>query len=250
MGRSEMTETEGKLPSDDKPKAGWTRFWPLAVLVLGFVLFFAFDLQRYATLDTLRDNRAALSQWVAAHYLLAIVIFIAAYALMAAFSLPGALAATLTGGFLFGTWVGGAATVVGATTGATILFIAARSALADLLRAKAGPAIARMEDGFKKDAFNYLLFLRLVPAFPFWLVNLAPAFLGVPLRTFVAATFLGIMPGTFVFASLGAGLGAIFDAGGTPDLGLLRQPQVIGPLLALAVLSLVPIIYRRFRRTT
>lgn len=243
-----MSEIDRKLPSDEARKAGWTRFWPLAVLALGFALFFVFDLQRFATLDTLRDNRAALSQWVAAHYFLAIVIFIGAYALMAAFSLPGALAATLTGGFLFGTWVGGAATVIGATLGASILFIAARSAFADLLRAKAGPAIARMEEGFKKDAFNYLLFLRLVPVFPFWLVNLAPAFLGVPLRTFFVATLLGIIPGTFVFASLGAGLGVIFDAGGTPDLGLLRQPQVIGPLLALAALSLVPILYRRFRR--
>ena len=243
-----MSEIDRKLPSDEARKAGWTRFWPLAVLALGFALFFVFDLQRFATLDTLRDNRAALSQWVAAHYLLAIVIFIGAYALMAAFSLPGALAATLTGGFLFGTWVGGAATVIGATLGASILFIAARSAFADLLRAKAGPAIARMEEGFKKDAFNYLLFLRLVPVFPFWLVNLAPAFLGVPLRTFFVATLLGIIPGTFVFASLGAGLGVIFDAGGTPDLGLLRQPQVIGPLLALAALSLVPILYRRFHR--
>ncbi len=243
-----MNDTEGKLPSEKTRKTGWTRFWPLAVLALGFALFFVFDLQRFATLDTLRDNRAALSQWVAAHYLLAIVIFIGAYALMAAFSLPGALAATLTGGFLFGTWVGGAATVVGATIGASILFIAARSALADLLRAKAGAAIARMEEGFKKDAFNYLLFLRLVPVFPFWLVNLAPAFLGVPLRTFVVATFFGIIPGTFVFASLGAGLGVIFDAGGTPDLHVLAKPEVIGPLLALALLSLVPILYRRFRR--
>lgn len=241
---SDLKQDEAAL----RPAArGWTRFWPLAVLVLGFALFFAFDLQRYATLDTLRDNRLALSQWVAAHYALAIVIFIVAYTLMAAFSLPGALAATLTGGFLFGTWVGGLATVVGATLGATILFIAARTAFADLLRGKAGSALARMEEGFRKNAFSYLLFLRLVPVFPFWLVNLAPAFLGVTLRTFVIATFFGIIPGTFVFASLGNGLGAIFDAGGTPDLSLLRKPEVIGPLLALAALSLVPVLYRRFR---
>ncbi|MDO8290338.1 MAG: TVP38/TMEM64 family protein [Parvibaculum sp.] len=240
-----MSETQD---ADAKPTGGAARFWPLAVLALGFVLFFVFDLQRFVTLDTLRDNRTDLSQWVAANLILAILIYIAAYALMAAFSLPGALVATLTGGFLFGTWLGGAATVIGATIGASILFIAARTALADLLRSKAGGAIARMEEGFKKNAFSYLLFLRLVPAFPFWLVNLAPAFLGVSLRTFVTATFLGIIPGTFVFASLGNGLGAIFDAGGTPDLGLLRQPQVIGPLLALAALSLLPILYRRFRR--
>ena len=224
------------------------RFWPLAVLALGFILFFVFGLQHYATLDTLRDNRASLSQWVAANLVLAILIYIAAYALMAAFSLPGALVATLTGGFLFGTWLGGAATVIGATIGASILFIAARTAFADLLRGKAGSAIARMEAGFKENAFSYLLFFRLVPVFPFWLVNLAPAFLGVNLRTFVSATFLGIIPGTFVFVSIGNGLGAIFDAGGKPDLGLLRQPQIIGPIIALAHLSLVPVLYRRFRR--
>ncbi len=167
---------------------------------------------------------------------------------MAAFSLPGGLVATLTGGFLFGTWLGGAATVIGATVGASILFLAAKTAFADLLRDKAGPAIARMEEGFRQNAFSYLLFLRLVPVFPFWLVNLAPAFLGVTLRTFIGATFLGIIPGTFVFASLGNGLGAIFDAGGTPDLHLLRQPQIVGPLIALAVLSLLPVFIRRFRR--
>lgn len=244
-----MTETPAESGAAPKPRRGLTRFWPLAILVLGFALFFAFDLQRYATLDTLRDNRAALSQWVAANYLLAILIFVGAYTLMAAFSLPGALAATLTGGFLFGTWVGGLATVVGATAGATILFIAARTAFADLLRAKAGSGLARMEEGFRENAFSYLLFLRLVPAFPFWLVNLAPAFLGVSLGTFVSATFIGIIPGTFVFASLGNGLGAIFDAGGTPDLSLLGKPEVIGPLLALGLLSLLPILYRRFRRT-
>ena len=231
-----MDETTRETLPEGPRKSFIARFWPLAVLLVGFIVFFALDLQRFATLDTLRDNRAALSQWVAAHYWQAILIFIAAYILIA----------TLTGGFLFGTVVGGLATVFAATIGATILFLAARFAFADLLRAKAGSAIGRMEAGFRENAFSYLLFLRLVPSFPFVLVNLAPAFLGVSLSTFFAATFLGIIPGTFVFASIGNGLGAIFDAGGTPDLGLIRQPQVIGPLLALAVLSLVPVLYRRF----
>ncbi|MFZ2467986.1 MAG: VTT domain-containing protein, partial [Parvibaculum sedimenti] len=144
--------------------------------------------------------------------------------------------------------LGGAATVVAATAGATVLFIAAKSALGDLLRAKAGSAVARMEEGFRANAFSYLLFLRLVPAFPFWLVNLAPAFLGVRLSTFVGATFIGIVPGTFVFASLGAGLGAVFERGEEPNLGLIFEPRVILPILALALLSLVPALYRRFRK--
>lgn len=230
-------------------KKGLARFWPLGLLVLGLILFFAFGLNRYATLDTLRDNREALGQWVAAHKALAVLIYIAAYAAMVAFSLPGALVATLTGGFLFGTLLGGTATVFAATIGATVLFIAAKTAFGDLLRAKAGPAIKRMEEGFRENAFSYLLVLRLVPLFPFFLVNLAPAFLGVKLRTFIAATFIGIIPGTFVFASLGNGLGAVFDAGRTPDLGLIKEPQVILPLLALAALALVPVLYRRLRRT-
>ncbi|HEY4342929.1 MAG TPA: TVP38/TMEM64 family protein [Parvibaculum sp.] len=238
---SETSEPAGKksLPA---------RFWPLGLLALGLIAFFALGLNRYATLDTLRDNREALSGWVAAHKALAVLIYVGAYALMVAFSLPGALVATLTGGFLFGTILGGLATVIAATIGATILFIAAKTAFGDLLRARAGPAIKRMEEGFRENAFSYLLVLRLVPLFPFFLVNLAPAFLGVTLRVFVAATFIGIIPGTFVFASLGNGLGAVFDAGRKPDLGLIKEPQVILPLLALAALALVPVLYRRLRR--
>ncbi len=224
------------------------RLWPLAILALGFGLFFALGLHRYVTLDTLRDNRQALGQWVAANRIEALLIYMGLYALMVAFSLPGALVATLTGGFLFGTVLGGGATVIAATAGASVLFVAAKSALGDLLRTKAGSAIGRMEEGFRANAFSYLLFLRLVPAFPFVLVNLAPAFLGVRLSTFVAATFIGIIPGTFVFASLGAGLGAVFDRGEKPDLGLIFEPQVILPILALAALSLVPAIYRRLRK--
>lgn len=224
------------------------RLVPLAILALGFGLFFALGLHRYVTLDTLRDNRQVLSEWVEANRLWALVVYMALYALMVAFSLPGGLVATLTGGFLFGTLLGGAATVIAATMGATVLFVAAKSALGELLKAKAGSAIARMEEGFRADAFNYLLFLRLVPAFPFWLVNLAPAFLGVRLSTFVGATLIGIIPGTFVFASLGAGLGAVFERGEKPDLGLIFEPRVILPILALALLSLVPALYRRFRK--
>lgn len=224
------------------------RLWPLAVLAAGLALFLALGLDRYVSLDALRENRLALSEWVAAHRLLAMLVYMGLYAAMVAFSVPGALVATLTGGFLFGTLMGGTLTVIAATLGATIVFAAAKSALGDLLRAKAGSALQRMEEGFRENAFSYLLVLRLVPIFPFFLVNLAPAFLGVGLPTFIAATFIGIIPGTFVFASLGNGLGAVFDAGRSPDLGLIFEPQIIGPILALAALALLPVIYRRFRR--
>lgn len=227
-------------------KGALRRFLPLAILLAGLGIFFALGLDRYVTLDTLRDNRQALTGWVAENWALAALIYVIAYIAMVAFSLPGGLVATLTGGFLFGTLFGGLLTIFGATVGATAIFLAAKTALGDALRAKAGPGLRRIEQGFGENAFSYMLVLRLVPLFPFFLVNLAPAFLGVPLRTYVIATFFGIMPATFVFASLGNGLGAVFDAGREPDLGLITEPQIIGPILALALLALVPVVYRRF----
>ena len=104
-----------------------------------------------------------------------------------------------------------------------------------------------MEEGFRRDALSYLLVLRLIPIFPFWLVNIVPAFLGVPLRTYVLGTFVGIIPGSFVYASVGNGLGAVFDAGGTPDLGIIFAPAILLPIVGLAVLALLPIVYRRFK---
>ncbi|MBO6666627.1 MAG: TVP38/TMEM64 family protein [Parvibaculum sp.] len=225
------------------------RFLPLLVLAAGLGAFFALGLDRYVTLDTLRDNRQALSAWVAENWALAAFVYVLAYIVMVAFSLPGALVATLTGGFLFGTVFGGLLTVLGATIGATVIFLAAKTALGDMLREKAGPRLRKLEEGFGRNAFSYMLVLRLVPIFPFFLVNLAPAFLGVSLGTYVLSTFLGIIPGTFVFASLGNGLGAVFDAGRDPDLGLIFEPEILGPILALAALALVPVIYRRFTGT-
>ncbi|PKP77320.1 MAG: hypothetical protein CVT81_10125 [Alphaproteobacteria bacterium HGW-Alphaproteobacteria-3] len=222
------------------------RFLPLLILVAGLGAFFALGLDRYVTLDTLRDNRQVLSAWVVENWALAAFVYVLAYIAMVAFSLPGGLVATLTGGFLFGTVFGGLFAVVGATIGATAIFLAARTALGEMLREKAGPKLRKLEDGFGKNAFSYMLVLRLVPIFPFFLVNLAPAFLGVPLRTYVVTTFLGIVPGTFVFASLGNGLGAVFDAGRDPDLGLIFEPEILVPILALALLALLPIVYRRF----
>lgn len=237
-----MTETD---PENSRFGA-LRRFLPLLILAAGLGAFFALGLDRYVTLDTLRDNRQALSAWVAENWALAAFVYVLAYIVMVAFSLPGGLVATLTGGFLFGTVFGGLLTVFGATIGATAIFLAAKTALGETLREKAGPKLRNLEDGFGKNAFSYMLVLRLVPIFPFFLVNLAPAFLGVPLRTYVVTTFLGIIPGTFVFASLGNGLGAIFDAGRDPDLGLIFEPEILGPILALALLALLPVVYRRF----
>lgn len=224
------------------------RLLPIALIALSFAGFLVLDLDRHLSLETLRDNRQALTDWRGNHAVLAAFAFILGYTLIVALSLPGAVWMTIAGGFLFGPVLGTVYVVVAATIGATVIFLAARSAFHDLLQAKAGPAIRKMEAGFRENALSYLLFLRLVPIFPFWLVNLVPAFLGVPLRTFVVGTLLGIVPGSVVYTLVGNGLGAVLEAGGTPDLGLIFTPEILAPIVGLALLSLVPVAYKRFRR--
>jgi len=221
------------------------RFAPLVVIAAVLALAFAGGLDRYLSFAALAEHRSVLLDWAEANPAMAAMAYVAVYVLVVACSLPGGAVATLAGGFLFGTLWGGFLAVIGATIGATLLFLAARSALGDFLRAKAGPAVAAFEAGFRDNALSYMLVLRLVPAFPFFLVNLAPAFLGVRLGVYVLATFLGILPATFVFASIGAGLGSVFDLGEEPDLSLFMQPSVILPLLGLAALSLVPVAYKK-----
>lgn len=223
------------------------RLLPIFVLIGGFVVFFALDLDSYVTFDALRDNRAMLHDYVQRYGALTIFAFGLLYAVIVAFSLPGGAVMTIAAGFLFGTVVGGLTAVVAATIGATVLFLVARFALGDLLRGKAGPFVVRMETGFRENALNYLLVLRLIPLFPFWLVNLVPAFLGVRTGTYILGTFLGIIPGTFVFASVGNGLGAVFDAGDTPDLGIIFSADILLPIIGLALLALLPVAYKWFQ---
>ena len=223
------------------------RIIPLLVIVTGFVAFFVLGGHEYLSFDMLAEHRGALLEWYAANALLAAVGFWALYALAVAFSLPGAVWLTLMGGFLFGTGMAMVLTISSATVGAVLIFLAARYALADYLYAKAGGMIRKMEDGFRENAFSYLLVLRLVPIFPFWLVNLVPAFFGMRLGSYAAATFIGIIPGSFVYCSLGNGLGALFEQGKQPDLGIIFQHDVLIPIVGLAVLSLVPVVYKKVR---
>ena len=225
----------------------WKRLLPLAILGGGIAAFFVFGLNKYLSFDQLRAHRGELMTFVAGMPIKAVLIFMAAYALSTAFSLPGGAVLTLTGGFLFGIWEGTGAVVIGATIGATALFLVARSALGNVLRAKAGPWLAKLEDGFKEDALSYLMVLRLIPAVPFFVVNLVPAFLGVSLRSFVLATFFGIIPGSFVFASIGAGLGSIFDRMQEFSLMGALTPEVVTALVGLAVLSFIPVVYKRIK---
>ena len=223
------------------------RWLPLALLGGVIAGSFALGLDEYLNLETLRENRAALKTLVETHTIVAVIGFIVLYAVVVAASLPGATVMTLAGGFLFGVWLGSVLNVFGATAGATLLFLVARSAVGDGLRQRAGPFVKRMEDGFRRDAFNYLLFLRLVPVFPFWVVNLVPAFLGMRLGPYVIATLIGIIPGGVVYTAFGAGLGDLFDAGADANLKDVFTPTIIVALVGLGVLALVPIVVRRWR---
>jgi uncharacterized membrane protein YdjX (TVP38/TMEM64 family) len=223
------------------------RFLPLAILLLAIVAVFASGLSDYLSFEQLHQNRGQLLGFVDRHALLAPLLFMAIYAAAIALSIPGGAVLTIAGGFLFGVALGTLYVVVAATLGASLVFLAAKTALGDSLRAKAGPWLRRMEDGFRENALSYLLFLRLIPVFPFWLVNLVPAFLGVAFSTYVIATFLGIIPGTLVYVSVGNGLGAVFEAGQSPDLKIIFKPAIILPILGLAVLAILPVAYKKIR---
>jgi len=225
----------------------WRRLVPAAMLFAGLALFLLLGLDRYFSFEMLSRHHAALTGWVADHGVLAALSFVGGYAIVVAFSLPIAIVVTPLGGFLFGTWLGAALSVIGATLGSVGVFLAARSALRDLFRSRAGGTLARFEAGFRRDSFSYLLFLRLVPVFPFWLVNIVPALLGMKLGPYVAATVIGITPGAIVYAGVGSGFGTLFDSGLVPDLGIIFEWRILLPLLGLAFLSLVPVIYSRLR---
>lgn len=223
------------------------RLLPLLLLAAIIAAALALRIDRYLTIEALRDNRATLIAFVEANRLLAGLIFMLTYAGVVALSLPGASIMTLAGGFLFGVGLGASLTVVGATLGAVLLFLVARTALGNVISQRAGPFLTRMGDGFKENAFSYLLFLRLVPAFPFWAVNLAPAVFGMKLMPFAIATAIGIIPGTTVYSAFGASLGDVFDAGGEVNLKSVFSPTLIGALVGLGFLALLPVFLKRKR---
>jgi uncharacterized membrane protein YdjX (TVP38/TMEM64 family) len=225
----------------------WTRLWPLLLILAGLGTAYAAGLHRSLSFEALAQRQEALRALVAARPVLAPLAYVAVYAAAAALSLPGAVVITLAGGLLFGTWLGGACAVLGATAGAVLLFLAARHALGGWLAGRAGPLLGRIRPGLERDGFSYLLALRLIPLFPFWLVNLAPALVRMKLTTFAGATLLGIIPGTFVFASVGAGVGTVLAEGRQPDLSVILRPGVLLPLLGLALLSLLPVAWRRWK---
>jgi uncharacterized membrane protein YdjX (TVP38/TMEM64 family) len=235
------------------------RFAPLLLIAAAMAAAFAFGLDDYLSLSALIRQREMLAMSIAENFALAIVIFGALYALAVALSFPAASLLTIASGFLFGWLAGGLTVVVAATIGATCLFLAARTAFGQTIAQRAGSTLKKLLDGFKNDAFNYLLFLRLTPIFPFTLVNIAPALADVPLRTYVLATFLGIAPGTFAYAFVGTGLDSVISAqeaanpgcalAGTCsiDLGSLLTPQILLAFAALGMVALIPPLAKMWR---
>lgn len=241
------------------------RLLPLLILGGIIALVFAMGWHKLLTPESLADHRVALKKLIGTNYIGVLLAYMAIYVAVVALSLPGALLLTIAGGFLFGWLVGGTATVIAATAGASIIFLIARTALGETLAARAGPWVIKLKDGFKDNALSYLLFLRLVPAFPFVVVNLVPAVLGVPLSTFVLGTFLGIIPGTFAFAFAGSTLesllarqGAAYEACKAKvaageklvckldiDLSSLVSRELLLAFAALGVVALIPIVLKR-----
>ncbi len=236
------------------PAKNRNRLFILAGFAALMVLFFALDLDRFVSYQGLAENEAALEQAVADNPLITALAYMAVYVIAVAFSLPGALWLSLAGGLMFGTVQGGLLIIVSATLGAGCLFLAARYVVGDSLRARAtsnwGEALEKFEASFNRDATSYMLVLRLLPIFPFFIVNLGAALVGVRFPVFMVTTFFGIMPGTFVFASIGNGISVVLQAGERPDLSVMSKPEIALPLLGLAVLSLAPMIWRRLKGET
>ena len=224
-------------------------YWLLVVLVstIGVVYYFLSD---YISIEMLRDHQETLVTYRDSNYFLAAITFIAAYTIFVALSIPGGLILSMTGGFLFSTFPGVFFNILGATSGATTVFLAARwgfgSMLAGSLQSSQG-LVKKIKDGIDKNQWSMLFLIRLIPGVPFFLANLVPSFLDVPLRRFVISTFLGILPASLVFTSIGSGIGEILISGGTPDLGVLWEPEIIFPILGLCVLAALPILVNFFR---
>jgi uncharacterized membrane protein YdjX (TVP38/TMEM64 family) len=233
---------------------------PLGILLLVMAIGYALGLHNYLSLSALVRQRMALLDYVQEHAFLAFGIFVVSYVVAVALSFPGASLLTIAGGFLFGGLWGGIGTLIGATIGASLIFLAAKTSLGEPLQKRAAGRLDKFSKGFKEDAFSYLLFLRLTPIFPFWLVNIAPALLGVPFTTYVLATAVGIAPGTFAYSFVGAGLDSVIAAqeaanpgcsqAGTCEITLssLVTPTLLIAFAALGFVALIPVVARKWRR--
>ena len=240
-----MTENS-HMADAPKNKSLLGRLMPVLIIGVALALFFGLGLQKYFSLDSLRENREQLLAWRDQNFWFALGIFTVVYTGAVAISFPGSSILTIFGGFLFGLWAGTGAVLIGASIGATIIFLVAKNFAGDLLKNKASGFVKKMEQGFREDELSYMFLLRLVPAFPFWAVNIASGLIGVSTRNYLIGTLLGIIPGTFVYVSIGNGVGAAFEAGEDVQLsGVLTQPAILLPIVGLVVLALIPILYKK-----
>jgi len=246
---SETPKSESQFKEQAGSRPGLGRHLPL-IAVAAVALIGAVTLKDYLTFDTLRENREALLAFRDQNYLGLVALFMGIYIAIVVFSLPGAAVASVTGGFLFGLAAGTAFNVVSATIGAAGIFLAARMGLGAMLTAKIEAAEGRVQmlkQALRENEVEVLLLLRLVPAVPFFVANLLPALVGVKFRSFLWTTAVGIIPGAIVFTWIGVGVGSVFDRGGEPDLSLLWEPHVIGPILGLCALAAMPILVKAVR---
>lgn len=251
-----MTDTASTMTDNSKPAGNGAlqiakRFAPLIIIAAGLGFAYLMGWQRFFTLDFLAESRGSLTAFVAANYWLATVGFTALYAIAVAFSFPAASILTIFAGFLFGVFAGSIVVAFGATAGATAIFLVAKSAFGNTLRNKVGGRVKNLAEGFEKDAFSYLLVLRIAPVFPFFIMNIAPALFNVPLRTYVIATFLGIMPGVIAYTFLGQGIGSVLDAaeqaGTSVSVGDLITTEITLAFVALAIVAAIPIVIKKWR---
>lgn len=228
------------------PAPRWQRLWPVALLLAGAVALHISGLTQYLSLDSLRLHHRVMSGWIEQHRLPASGIFVAIYIVAVTFSMPGALVLTLAGGLYFGTLLGATLTVIGATAGATLVFLMARQVFGDRAVDRLGPKAARIAEGMRRDAGSYLLTIRLVPIFPFFLINLVAAAVGMPVATYIAATGVGIIPATVIYAMAGSGLDRILDSNAPLSPRMILSPEIVAGLAGLAVLALASIPIRHW----
>lgn len=219
------------------------KFIPILVICTLSLIVFSFDLHEFFTLEQFKHNKIIIDTFVETQIISAIIIYSTTYILGVALSLPIATFLTLLGGILFGQWIGTITVVLSATFGSTILFISAKMASKDILTKKIGGFAKKMQKGFKKNALSYLLTLRLIPLFPFVMVNLVAALLQIPLRTYILGTAIGIMPGSFIYVSIGVAISTLIEQPGF-ELNVILEPKVLMALTGLGILSLLPMIYK------
>lgn len=254
------------MTSDVMASSALKRWGPLALLLAAMALVFGMGWHRYVSLESIGRNYADLRGFIDGNLATALALYMLVYAGVVALSLPGGLVMTLAGGLLFGWKIGAPATVVAATAGATLLFLIAKTSFGEALSARAGAWLVKLRDGFRENALSYMLFLRLVPIFPFFIVNLAPALLGVPLSTFLLGTFIGIIPGTIAFSVAGAGLGSVVEAQNavhaaclqrqadepnlacpyTIDTGNLITSELLAAFVLIGLVALIPVAAKKW----